>query len=241
MHPKILVSPDLLSQAATDALTVAGFDLHPVTHDGHETCPSEGWAAAILHIPTDNDGQSWEICRTLRRPDSDLQGPIIVVIQPDQFHKLASPNNELFDDFVVAGFKPAELSARVSHRLHSKFGSQTPPPEMVGFGPIKINVKTYQASVDNKPLDLTYMEYQLLLFLTTSPGQVFSREVLLNQVWGYEYYGGARTVDVHIRRLRAKLGDENAQLIMTVRSVGYKLGQTAAPTRPTSTIDDGLA
>ncbi|MED5361175.1 MAG: winged helix-turn-helix domain-containing protein, partial [Actinomycetota bacterium] len=81
------------------------------------------------------------------------------------------------------------------------------------------------ASVDSRPLDLTFMEYELLRFLATSPGRVFTREVLLSRVWGYEYYGGARTVDVHIRRLRAKLGEEYASLIQTVRSVGYRLGE----------------
>jgi DNA-binding response OmpR family regulator len=70
------------------------------------------------------------------------------------------------------------------------------------------------------------MEYELLKFLAQNPGRVFSRETLLSRVWGYEYFGGARTVDVHVRRLRAKLGEENAFLIQTVRSVGYRFGQT---------------
>jgi len=85
-------------------------------------------------------------------------------------------------------------------------------------------------------LDLTYMEYELLKFLAGHPGKVFTRETLLSRVWGYEYYGGARTVDVHVRRLRAKLGEEHAHLIQTVRSVGYRFGQvgwlaTGGPSR----------
>ena len=76
-----------------------------------------------------------------------------------------------------------------------------------------------------RALDLTYMEYELLRFLAAHPGKVFTRETLLSRVWGYEYYGGARTVDVHVRRLRAKLGEEHAHLIQTVRSVGYRFGQ----------------
>ena len=79
--------------------------------------------------------------------------------------------------------------------------------------------------MSGRVLDLTYMEYELLRFLAARPGKVFTRETLLSRVWGYEYYGGARTVDVHIRRLRAKLGEEHAHLIQTVRSVGYRLGQ----------------
>ena len=89
-----------------------------------------------------------------------------------------------------------------------------------------LNLETYQAAIDNRPIDLTYMEYELLKFLVQQPGRVFTRETLLTEVWGYEYYGGARTVDVHVRRLRAKLGEEHAGLITTVRSVGYRFGQS---------------
>ena len=88
-----------------------------------------------------------------------------------------------------------------------------------------LNTETYQAAVNGRPLDLTFLEYELLKFLATHPGKVFTRQTLLSRVWGYEYYGGARTVDVHVRRLRAKLDDE-ANLIQTVRSVGYRFGQS---------------
>src|SRR5438128_1534070 len=84
----------------------------------------------------------------------------------------------------------------------------------------------WQSVCSGRPLDLTYMEYELLKFLASHPGKVFTRETLLSRVWGYDYYGGARTVDVHIRRLRAKLGEEHANLISTVRSVGYRFGET---------------
>ena len=104
-----------------------------------------------------------------------------------------------------------------------------------------LNFETYQAGIDGKPLDLTYMEYELLKFFVTHPGKVFTREQLLSRVWGYEYYGGARTVDVHVRRLRAKLGEEHANLIQTVRSVGYRFGQVRWPgaVRPTPTDPEG--
>lgn len=89
-------------------------------------------------------------------------------------------------------------------------------------GPLSLNFETYRASIAGRVLDLTYMEYELLKFLASHPGKVCTRELLLNQVWGYDYYGGARTVDVHVRRLRAKLGEEHAHMIETVRSVGYR-------------------
>ena len=97
-------------------------------------------------------------------------------------------------------------------------------PELVEYGDLVLNLETYQAALGGRPLDLTYMEYELLKFFATHPGKVFTREQLLSRVWGYEYYGGARTVDVHVRRLRAKLGEEHANLIQTVRSVGYRFG-----------------
>ena len=100
-------------------------------------------------------------------------------------------------------------------------------PDLIEYGPLMLNLETYQAAVAGRVLDLTYMEYELLRFLAGHPAKVFTRETLLSRVWGYEYYGGARTVDVHIRRLRAKLGEEHAHLIQTVRSVGYRFGQVA--------------
>src|SRR5690606_2662347 len=96
--------------------------------------------------------------------------------------------------------------------------------EILRFKDLELNPLTYQASLDNRPIDLTYMEYELLRFLVENQGRVWSRQQLLSKVWGYDYYGGARTVDVHIRRVRAKLGEERASWITTVRSVGYRFG-----------------
>jgi DNA-binding response OmpR family regulator len=121
-------------------------------------------------------------------------------------------------------FHPRELEARLRHVFaHTATSAK---PDTVDYGGLVLNLETYQASIDGHPLDLTYMEYELLKFLTQNPGKVFTREILLSRVWGYDYYGGARTVDVHIRRLRAKLGEEHANLIQTVRSVGYRFGQS---------------
>ena len=121
-----------------------------------------------------------------------------------------------------------EVAARLAH-LFWRTGRGL-RPELIEHGPLVLNLETYQAAVAGRALDLTYMEYELLRFLAARPGKVFTRETLLSRVWGYEYYGGARTVDVHVRRLRAKLGEEHAHLIETVRSVGYRFGHgTWAP------------
>jgi two-component system, OmpR family, alkaline phosphatase synthesis response regulator PhoP len=149
--------------------------------------------------------------------------PLLLLVSGAQLGDLEL-RDELFDDFCLYPFQPLELEARLKH-LFWRAGRGT-QPELVEYGALVLNLETYQAAIDGQPLDLTYMEYELLKFLAAHPGRVFTRETLLSRVWGYEYYGGARTVDVHIRRLRAKLGEEHANLIQTVRSVGYRFGQS---------------
>ena len=92
-------------------------------------------------------------------------------------------------------------------------------------GELVIDEHSYSAKLRGRPLDLTYREFELLKYLAQHPGRVFTRAQLLQEVWGYDYFGGTRTVDVHVRRLRAKLGTEHEALIGTVRNVGYKLDQ----------------
>ena len=157
----------------------------------------------------------------MRKRDVPLE-PLLLLVNGTQLRDLEL-REDLFDDFCLAPFHPQELEARLKH-LFWRTGRGT-RPELVEYGPLVLNLETYQAAVDGRPLDLTYMEYELLKFLASHPGKVFTREMLLSRVWGYEYYGGARTVDVHVRRLRAKLGEEQANLIQTVRSVGYRFGQ----------------
>ena len=105
-------------------------------------------------------------------------------------------------------------------RFQSLIGDSS--SEKIKFDDLVINLKTYEAKVDDHLLDLTFMEYELLKFFVENQENVWSREELLEKVWGYDYFGGARTVDVHVRRLRSKLGDERSDWIKTVHSVGYK-------------------
>ena len=179
------------------------------------------WAGSLVVID-DRPEEAWRFCRELRARDQAVE-PTLVLISGSRIDDL-STRADLFDDFIIAPFLPQELEARLQH-LEWRAGRGV-RPELVTYGPLSLNVETYQAMLEGRSLDLTYMEYELLRFLAASPGQVFTREVLLNRVWGYEYYGGARTVDVHIRRLRAKMGEEHSSLITTVRGVGYKLGQS---------------
>jgi DNA-binding response OmpR family regulator len=183
--------------------------------------PADGWSGAIVACDVDPEG-AWAFARALRKRDNPV-APLIVLVTGAQLVDLEL-RDDLFDDFCLSPFHPRELEARLRH-LHWLSGGGS-RPELVEYGGLALNLETYQATFNGKPLDLTYMEYELLKFLAQNPGKVFSREILLSRVWGYEYYGGARTVDVHIRRLRAKLGEEHANLIQTVRSVGYRFGQS---------------
>ena len=187
--------------------------------------PVEGWLAAIVSGMTEAgpDLESlWAVCRSLRKGDGD-PAKVMLLISGAQLEELTL-RDELFDDFCLLPFHPRELEARLRHLVAHE--TVTLKPDVVDYGGLVLNLETYQASIEGRPLDLTYMEYELLKFLTQNPGRVFTREILLSRVWGYDYYGGARTVDVHIRRLRAKLGEEHANLIQTVRSVGYRFGQS---------------
>jgi DNA-binding response OmpR family regulator len=183
--------------------------------------PAGGWSGALLDCTGDPSG-AWAFARTIRKREPGTP-PVLALISGTQVADLEL-RDELFDDFCLAPFHPTELEARVRHLLWRVGGGTR--PEMIEYRELSLNLETYQASIATRPLDLTYMEYELLKFLAQNPGKVFTREMLLNRVWGYEYYGGARTVDVHVRRLRAKLGEEHAGLIQTVRSVGYRFGQS---------------
>ena len=183
--------------------------------------PANGWAGAVIACDTEPEA-AWAFARALRKRDVPV-APLLVLVSGAQLADLQL-RDDLFDDFCLTPFHPAEVEARLRHLFFR--GDTAVKPEMVEYSGLALNLETYQASINGKPLDLTYMEYELLKFLAQNPGKVFTREMLLSRVWGYEYYGGARTVDVHIRRLRAKLGEEHANLIQTVRSVGYRFGQT---------------
>lgn len=122
-------------------------------------------------------------------------------------------------DIILESAGPGEIDARI--RLAIERGKQVEKSDTISASGVVIDEASYSAKVHGKPLDLTYKEFELLRFLAQHPGRVFTREQLLSEVWGYDYFGGTRTVDVHVRRLRAKLGDLEA-LIGTVRNVGYR-------------------
>lgn len=134
------------------------------------------------------------------------------------------------DDVVLASAGPAEVEARLRLVVGRFAKAASADASVIRAGDLTIDPDTYAARIRGRHLDLTYKEFELLKFLAQHPGRVFTRDQLLREVWGYDYFGGTRTVDVHVRRLRAKLGSEYESMIGTVRQVGYKF--VVPPVRP---------
>ena len=221
MEP-LLVFPDPPPDALDKALRATGYP-HVAVNDldaAQHAEPEDGWAGAVISA-IEHPERAFALCRALRKRDAAL-APLLLVVEADQLVDLEL-REDLFDDFMLSGTMGEEVDARLNHLLWRTGRGKR--HDVIAYGPLALNLETYQAVVAGRTLDLTFMEYELLRFLAAHPGKVFTREVLLSRVWGYEYFGGARTVDVHVRRLRAKLGEEHAHLIDTVRSVGYRFGR----------------
>ena len=158
------------------------------------------------------------LCRLLRT--TGIATPLLAVVTEGGLAAVTADWG--VDDVVLTGAGPAEIDARVRLALGRAAPAAPNADEEIRSGDLSIDEATYQARLKGRPLDLTFKEFELLKFLAQHPGRVFTRAQLLQEVWGYDYYGGTRTVDVHVRRLRAKLGPEHEAMVGTVRNVGYK-------------------
>lgn len=220
MEP-ILCFPDPPSSELQKALAMSGYSWSAAGDAAAalRAEPADGFSCAVVSA-VESEERATAFVRSLRDRTTGAV-PILLVVEPGSLAALER-HRDLFDDFVLESSIESELDVRVSRLLWRS--GRTKSADVIVYGPLALNLETYQAVVEGRPLDLTYMEYELLRYLAAHPGKVFTREALLSAVWGYDYFGGARTVDVHVRRLRAKLGEENAHLIETVRSVGYRFG-----------------
>jgi DNA-binding response OmpR family regulator len=159
-----------------------------------------------------------EVSALLKACKEDSGGPGVLALVPQG--QIAAYLSTGFDDFAVAMAPAQELAARL--RLLAKRRQPAENATALHFGDLVIDLARYEVTKASKRMDLTFKEYELLKFLATNPGKVFTRETLLNRVWGYDYFGGTRTVDVHIRRLRSKIEVGTDVYIETVRNVGYR-------------------
>jgi DNA-binding response OmpR family regulator len=201
----------------TRVLAELGFAPRKVTANGSLRPEGDGGAPArppelalVLGDPA--------LCARLEHDEELGDVPLVVAVEGDELEGGGAIHEG--HELIVLPLRPGELRARIARARRRLKG--VADDDAVRIGTLEINLATYQVAVDGRPVDFTYMEYELLKFLATHPGRVFSREALLSRVWGFDYYGGARTVDVHVRRVRAKLGTEHAGRIKTVRSVGYR-------------------
>ena len=145
--------------------------------------------------------------------------PIMVVVDENSVTQFRLESGA--DDFMLVTASAGEIAARLG--MIVRRSGKADEEAVLKVGDVTVNPENYQVYVRGRPLDLTFKEFELLKFLAQRPGRVCGRDMLLREVWGYDYYGGTRTVDVHIRRLRAKLGSEHEALIETIRNVGYRL------------------
>jgi DNA-binding response OmpR family regulator len=145
--------------------------------------------------------------------------PIVVLLDVDGFVRF--PLESGADDLVATSASADEIATRLAWVVRRAGRGEEGP--VLRVGDLTVNPDNYQVYLSGRPLDLTFKEFELLRFLAQRPGRVCARDLLLREVWGYDYFGGTRTVDVHIRRLRAKLGPEREALIETIRNVGYRL------------------
>jgi DNA-binding response OmpR family regulator len=171
----------------------------------------------VLIDATRDLSKAQALCRTLHAAGESSQ---ILVIIPEAGLAGLQPDWGT-SDFVLPTAGPAEVEARI--RLLVQRPDTVEPDAAIRVGELVVDPVSYQVRLRGRLLDLTYKEFELLRFLASRPGRVSTRSQLLQEVWGYDFFGGTRTVDVHVRRLRAKLGPEYESMITTVRGVGYKL------------------
>ena len=191
--------------------TVAAARLSP------DSLGSPGPVDVVVVDATGDVGAASQVCRVAAA--SDTIRSVLVVVADGGLAALKAGWG--FDDWLSPQAQPGEIETRL--RLIVERAAAAHRGRTTVVGELSIDEDTYVVRLRGRPLDLTYREFELLRYLVANPRRVFTRGQLLQEVWGYDYYGGTRTVDVHIRRLRAKLGAEYEQLIGTIRGVGYKL------------------
>jgi DNA-binding response OmpR family regulator len=228
----------------TNALTPSGEVLPALALLSHHVHILPAEPAALVDSP-DGDvvivdarrelAAARSLCRLLRA--TGVSVPLLAILTEGGLAGLTAEWG--VDDVLLENAGPAEVEARLRLAIGSLAlsGADEQASGQITAGDLVIDETTYSARVDGRLLDLTYKEFELIKHLAQHPGRVFTRAQLLQEVWGYDYFGGTRTVDVHVRRLRAKLGSEHEVLIGTVRNVGYRFVPEPTPRSSESMTD----
>jgi DNA-binding response OmpR family regulator len=208
-------SEDVQPLAAT--LGAAGYAVaHSTLADALAALTAEAHVAAVFNLIGVADVAL--VRNLLRSQDLPHELATVALLRGDQLAAFDFTTG--FDDFIVHPAASDEITARLRRAVWTKSGVES--DNTLRAGELHIDLSNYKVYVAGRTVELTYKEYELLRFLATNRDKVFTRETLLNRVWGYDFYGGARTVDVHIRRLRSKIEDRTHTFIETVRNVGYR-------------------
>ena len=201
-------------------LTERGFDCLVVPHHAKTVGQLAGRSPDVVLL--DGAETSVDLDVWAEKMKQEGQTPVIALIPKEGLRSLDSNAN--IDDFVVTPWETTEVMVRIKRILGRKRNKAS--EEVIRCGDLVIDSAKCEVSLGGKPVVLTFKEYQLLKFLASNKGKVFTRDVLLDRVWGWDYYGGDRTVDVHIRRLRSKIEDTNHSFIETIRNIGYRFNDS---------------
>ena len=219
---RIVFLTDRSPAEALPAVQTLGHDVktEPLAPDSLAHLPDIS-PSVIVCDGEENPEQAYRILSLLAA--ARTQVPVVALLTRSDLDRF--PWHEVADEVVYSGTPSVELKLRLAILTRRTGGAGE---AVTRLGPLSMNTESYQVFVSGRVLDLTYKEFEVLRFLIQRPGRVFTRGELLSEVWGYNFYGGTRTVDVHIRRPRAKLGPEHEGLIQTVRGVGYRAAEPRA-------------
>ena len=221
MHPLLLITDDWANKKALKSILLErSFQLHVVGSSDllAEKADLPGKLEVVIVDVERCANDPANVCHAVKRQPPLKELPVILLVPEPLLGRCETTWG--FDDYLtlpVSGIRLAERIKFLLWKLH-----RVSLANGMAQGDLVIDFEQYEVHIKGEPVDLTYKEFELLKFLATHPGKVFTREVLLDKVWGYDFYGGTRTVDVHIRRLRAKLEDHGTVYIETIRNVGYK-------------------
>ncbi len=222
---KVLVVDDdaSLAEMLTIVLRQEGFESRVCARGDQALAAFREYRPDVLLLDLMLPGKDGiDVCREIR---AESGVPIVMLTAKGDTVDVVVGLESGADDYVVKPFKPKELVARIRARVRRL---DEPAPESLSIGPVAIDVAGHSVTRDGRPISLTPLEFDLLVCLARKPWQVFTREVLLEQVWGYRHAADTRLVNVHVQRLRSKveIDPENPEIVVTVRGVGYKAGRS---------------
>lgn len=221
----IITDDSALTKVLSEALSSGGFDCLCLPDIQEDIELIEEQKPDLLLLDMDAFRDTAEVLSFSRKLKKDLRLPVIALLAEEHLQDFGFTLG--IDDFAVKSCKPAEIVTRVKRILLHK--SNIDSETLIKHGDLIIDLVKYEVSVAGRVVDLSFKEYELLKVLVNNRGRVLTRQAILDKVWGYDYYGGDRTVDVHIRRLRSKIEDADHSFVQTVRNVGYRFKETDSP------------